>query len=201
MRFETAWKNGKRIRTSYVCSSWLKRKQCSRRRLDFYHVDSRIRKALHQEIRLADIAGQRIENGDLPASYHDTLRDYQEQRTQLIGEIRADADSFRSLRKAFLCGELDMDQYRVEKQRLAGRTGRLGQELMEASAASQAHQALFTPHNPWIALYQEQAVHGQLSRQQAKALIERVLVSPDGEITVTFRHQEQKESIRDILEG
>ena len=99
MQFHTRRKSGKINRVTYVCSSWLKQKQCSRHRFDFYHVDSKIRKALQQEIHLAGIAAQHIESGDLPASYHDTLGYYQRQIARLLEEIRLDADSFQLLRK------------------------------------------------------------------------------------------------------
>lgn len=201
MQFHTRRKSGKINRVTYVCSSWLKQKQCSRHRFDFYHVDSKIRKALQQEIHLADAAVLRIESGDLPASYHDTLGQYQGQIAQLLEEIRLDADSFQSLHKAFLCDEIDIDQYQAQKKCLAVRTRSLEQELMAASEASRAYQLSFTHHNPWIALYQERAVPDRLTLQQSKTLIERVLLTPEGEVAVTFKHQDQKEKIKDILEG
>ena len=72
---------------------------------------------------------------------------------------------------------------------------------MAASEASRAYQLSFTHHNPWIALYQERAVPDRLTLQQSKTLIERVLLTPEGEVAVTFKHQDQKEKIKDILEG
>jgi hypothetical protein len=201
MQFQTARKNGKINRVTYVCSSWLKQKQCSHHRFDFYHVDSEIRKALQQEIHLAGIAAQHIESGDLPASYHDTLVHYQGQITQLLEEIRLDADSFQSLHKAFLCDEIDMDQYQAQKQGLTERTRGLGQALVAASETRRAYQLSFTRHNLWLALYGGQVVPDCLTLQQSKKLIERVLLSPEGEVLVAFKHQDQKKIISDILEG
>ena len=202
MQFHTARRNGKINRVTYVCSSWMKLKQCSRHRFDFYHVDSQIRKALHQEIHLADAAVQRIESGDLPESYHDTLGQYQGQITQLLEEIRLDADSFQSLHKAFLCDEIDIDQYQAQKKGLAERTRDLGQALVAASETRRAYQLSFTRQNPWIALYGGQVVPDcRLTLQQSKKLIERVLLSPEGEVLVAFKHQDQKKIISDILEG
>lgn len=201
MQFHTARRNGKINRVTYVCSSWLKQKQCSRRRFDFYYVNDQILKVLQQEVHLAGIAAQHIEGGDLPASYHDTLGYYQRQIAQLLEEIRLDADSFQSLHKAFLCGEIDMDQYQAQKQELTERTRGLGQALVAVSETRRAYQLSFTHHNPWIALYQEQAIPGRLTLQQSKILIERVLLTPEGEVLVTFKHQDQKRIIRDILEG
>lgn len=201
MQFHTARRNGKINRVTYVCSSWMKLKQCSRHRFDFYHVDSQIRKALHQEIHLADTAAQRIERGDLPASYHDTLGQYQGETAQLLEEIRLDTDSFQSLHKAFLCDEIDIDQYQAQKKGLAERTRDLGQALVAASETRRAYQLSFTRQNPWIALYEGQTVPERLTLQQSKKLIERVLLSPEGEVLVAFKHQDQKKIISDILEG
>ena len=202
MQFHTTRKNGKINRVTYVCSSWMKLKQCSRHRFDFYHVDSQIRKALQQEIHLADTAAQRIERGDLPASYHDTLGQYQGEIAQLLEEIRLDADSFQSLHKAFLCDEIDIDQYQAQKRGLAERTRDLGQALVAASETRRAYQLSFTRQNPWIALYGGQVVPDcRLTLQQSKKLIERVLLSPEGEVLVAFKHQDQKKIISDILEG
>ena len=201
MQFHTARRNGKINRVTYVCSSWLKQKQCSRRRFDFCGVNDQILKALEQEIHLAGIAAQHIESGDLPASYHDTLVHYQGQITQLLEEIRLDADSFQSLHKAFLCDEIDMDQYQAQKQGLTERTRGLGQALVAASETRRAYQLSFTRQNPWIALYEGRAMPDRLTLQQSKTLIDRVLLSPEGEVTVTFKHQDRKEKIRDILEG
>ena len=201
MQFHTRRKSGKINRVTYVCSSWLKQKQCSRHRFDFYHVDSKIRKALQQEIHLAGIAAQHIESGDLPASYHDTLGYYQRQIARLLEEIRLDADSFQLLRKEFLRSAIDIDQYQAEKQCLAERTRSLELELMAVSEASRAYQLSFTRQNPWIALYEGRDMPDRLTLQQSKTLIDRVLLSPEGEVTITFKHQDQKEKIRDILEG
>lgn len=202
MQFHTARRNGKINRVTYVCSSWMKLKQCSRHRFDFYHVDSQIRKALQQEIHLAGIAAQHIESGDLPASYHDTLGYYQRQIARLLEEIRLDADSFQSLHKAFLCDEIDIDQYQAQKRGLAERTRDLGQALVAASETRRAYQLSFTRQNPWIALYGGQVVPDcRLTLQQSKKLIERVLLSPEGEVLVAFKHQDQKKIISDILEG
>ena len=201
MQFHTTRKNGKINRVTYVCSSWMKLKQCSRHRFDFYHVDSQIRKALQQEIHLADTAAQRIERGDLPASYHDTLGQYQGETAQLLEEIRLDADSFQSLHKSFLSGEINIDQYQAQKQGLTERTRGLGQALVAASETRRAYQLSFTRQNPWIALYEGRAMPDRLTLQQSKTLIDRVLLSPEGGVTVTFKHQDQKQKIRDILEG
>ncbi len=201
MQFHTARRNGKINRVTYVCSSWLKQKQCSRRRFDFYGVNDQILKALQQEIHLADTAVQRIESGDLPASYHDTLKHYQGQITKLLEEIRLDADSFRLLHKSFLSSEIDMDQYQAQKQDLTERTRSTGQALVAASETRRAYQLTFTRHNPWIALYQGRTVPERLTLQQSKLLIDRVLLTPEGEVLVTFKHQDQKRIIRDILEG
>jgi hypothetical protein len=164
-------------------------------------VNDQILKALQQEVHLADTVAQRIESGDLPASYHDTLGHYQGQITQLLEDIRLDADSFRSQHKAFLSGEIDMDQYQAQKQELTERTRGLGQALVAVSETRRAYQLSFTRHNPWVALYQERAIPGRLTLQQSKILIERVLLTPEGEVLVTFKHQDQKRIIRDILEG
>ena len=201
MQFHTARRNGIIKRVTYVCSSWMKRKQCSRHRFDFYHVDSQIRKALQQEIHLADAAVQRIESGDLPESYHDTLGQYQGQITQLLEEIRLDADSFQSMHKSFLSGEIDIDQYQAQKQGLTERTRGLGQALVAASETRRAYQLSFTRHNLWLTLYGGQVVPDRLTLQQSKKLIERALLSPEGEVLVVFKHQDQKKIIRDILEG
>jgi hypothetical protein len=201
MQFHTTRKHGKINRVTYVCSSWLKQKQCSRRRFDFYYVNDQILKVLQQEVHLADAAVLRIESRDLPASYHDTLGQYQEQIAQLLEEIRLDADSFQSLHKAFLCDEIDIDQYQAQKKGLAERTRDLGQALVAASETRRAYQLSFTRQNPWIALYEGRAMPDRLTLQQSKTLIDRVLLSPEGEVTVTFKHQDQKEKIRDILEG
>ena len=201
MQFHTARRNGKINRVTYVCSSWLKQKQCSRRRFDFYYVNDQILKVLQQEVHLADAAVLRIERGDLPASYHDTLGQYQGQIAQLLEEIRLDADSFQSLHKAFLCDEIDIDQYQAQKKGLAERTRDLGQALVAASETRRAYQLSFTRQNPWIALYEGRAMPDHLTLQQSKTLIDRVLLSPEGDVTVTFKHQDQKEKIRDILEG
>ncbi len=201
MQFHTTRKNGKINRVTYVCSSWLKQQQCSRRRFDFYRVNAQIRKALQQEVHLSEIAVQRIESGDLPASYHDTLVHYQGQITQLLEAIRLDADSFQSLHKSFLSGEINIDQYQAQKQGLTERTRALGQALVTVSETRRAYQLSFTRHNLWLALYGGQVVPARLTLQQSKKLIERVLLSPEGEVTVTFKHQDQKKIISDILEG
>lgn len=201
MQFHTARRNGKINRVTYVCSSWMKLKQCSRRRFDFYHVNEQILKALQQEVHLANTVAQRIESGDLPVSYHDTLEHYQGQITRLLDEVRLDADSFRLLHKSFLSSEIDMDQYQAQKQDLTERTRSMGQALVAASETRRAYQLSFTRQNPWIALYEGRAMPDRLTLQQSKTLIDRVLLSPEGEVTVTFKHQDQKEKMRDILEG
>lgn len=201
MFFEARKRSGGKNYVSYVCGSWLKEKRCSRSRVPFAIVDNNIRQSLQQEIQLAKSIYLRIGEGRFPQSYYDTLDGYQHCIDDLIADIQKDADAFQLLRTAYCDKMIDSNEYLAQKQSLNQHTRDLDLNLQKAMFDRQSFLALFSSDNPWLALYQGQPSFDILTYQLAKRLIERVQVSAEGDVVVSFMHQRQREKLMDILEG
>ena len=183
---------------TYACSTGIKKGQCSRRRTRFTYVDTRIREALQDEIDLADSIYARIEDGELPAACVQAEDQYHSKVQQLLDATLQSNRAFQALHSDFLLGKVTTEQYLQQKQLLMTQTRISGQNLLDAVAQIKSFRALFTLDNPWLKLYHGKILPEVLPREVSKSYLERVCLSPDGDISITLRYQGWKQKLLDM---
>lgn len=72
------------------------------------------------------------------------------------------------------------------------------EDFTEALAQLRDYRSIFTMDNPWLKLYRGKTLPEVMTPAIAKELIEQVLISPQEEVTVKFKHQNWREK---LLEG
>lgn len=201
MRYEQRNLHGANPHMAYVCSAALKEKSCSLQRTRFTDVDSLIRQALQEEISLANSLYVRIETGEKPPQSIQAEEQYQCEIQRQLEEVRHTHQEFQNLHVDFLAGMVDEEDYQDQKRLLMEQTRISGRLLTEATAQIQSYRSIFTKDNPWLNLYQGQILPEILPQKKSRSFLERVRLSPDGEIAVTFRQQDWKQKLIAIMEG
>lgn len=201
MRYEQRNLNGANPHVAYVCSAALKTGQCSPQRTRFTYVDSRIRQALENEITLADNIYAQIGSGDTPDTLFRAEEEYWAEVQQLLGEVRQINAAFQLLRTEYLSGKIGAEDYLEEKHQMTDATRSAGKRLTEAEENIQSFRALFTKENPWLNLYQGKILPEILPQKLSKSFLAQVQLSPEGNISVTFREQEWKQKLIEMMEG
>lgn len=200
MRYEQCNLNGANPYVAYVCSTAFKKGPCSPRRTRFTYADSLIRQALQDEIALANSLYARIESGEKPRQSVQAEEQYQQEIQRQLDDIRHTHQEFQNLHMDFLAGMVDEEDYQKQKELLMEQNRIGGRLLVEATEQIQSFRSVFTKDNPWLNLYQGKILPDILPQKQSKAFLERVQLSPEGEISVTFRHQDWKEKLLAIME-
>ena len=95
---------------------------------------------------------------------------------------------------------VDEVDYQKQKKLLMEQTRISGRLLVEATEQIQSFRSIFTKDNPWLNLYQGKILPDILPQKQSKAFLECVQLSPEGEISVTFQHQNWKQKLLAIME-
>lgn len=185
---------------SYVCVTGLKTDQCSRKETRFDYVDHHIRQALQSEIQLADSVYQKISSEGIPSAYRNTDEHSQSEISALLADIQKDQVAFQNLRTEYLNGDIDSDQYRLRKQDLDHQTEITSSRLLAAMTHKDSAQTLFSEANPWLNLYHGKALPDVLPQKLAKSYIEKAFLSPEGNITITLKHQDWKQQLLEALE-
>lgn len=201
MRYEQRNLNGANPYVAYVCSAALETGQCSPQRTRFTHVDTLIRQALDSEITLANRVYERIKTGGTPAALNCAEGQYQDEVQQLLSEVRKINEEFQLLHTEYRVGNISAEAYQQQKQTLAEATRNAGQQIADATEEIKAFRALFTKDNPWLKLYQGKTLPEVLPQKLSKSFLEQVQLSPDGNISVTFRDQEWKQKLIEMMEG
>lgn len=200
MRYEQRNLNGANPYVAYVCSAALKTGQCSHQRTRFAYVDSLIRQALESEITMADRIYERIETEGTPAVLDRAEEQYQGEIQQHLSEIRKINEEFQLLRTEYLVGNISAESYQQQKQTLANATRNAGQQIADATEKIKSFRALFTKANPWLNLYQGKILPEVLPQKLSKSFLTQVQLSPEGNISVTFREQEWKQKLIEMME-
>ena len=201
MRYEQSNLNGANPYVAYVCSAALKTGQCSKQRTRFAYVDNLIRQALEQEITLANDICAQIKAEGTPAALDRAEGQYQGKIQPLLSEIREINEEFQLLHTEYLVGNISAEAYQQQKQTLAEATRNAGQQIADATEKIKSFRALFTKANPWINLYQGKTLPEVLPQKLSKSFLAQVQLSPEGKISVTFREQEWKQKLIDMMEG
>lgn len=201
MRYEQRNLNGANPYVAYVCSAALKTGQCSHQRIRFAHVDSIIRQALEQEITLANHIFAQIEAEGTPAALDRAERQYQGEIQQHLSQVRKINEEFQLLHTEYLVGNISAEAYQQQKQTLAEATRNAGQQIADTTEKIKSFRALFTKANPWLNLYQGKSLPDVLPQKLSKSFLAQVQLSPEGNISVTFREQEWKQKLIEITEG
>lgn len=201
MRYEQSNLNGANPYVAYVCVAALKTGQCSRQRIRFAYVDSLIRQALEQEIALADKIYAQIEFEGTPIVLSRAEEKYRAKVQLLLEEIRQINTAFQLLRTEHLSEAISTEDYLEEKQQMMDTIRSAGRQLTEAEESIQAFRGLFTKENPWLNLYQGKILPEVLPQKLSKSFLAQVQLSPEGKISVTFREQEWKQKLIEMMEG
>lgn len=201
MRYEQRNLNGANPYVAYICSAALKTGECSHQRTRFTHVDTLIRQALESEIALANRVYECIETEGTPAALDHAERQYQDEVQQLLSEVRKVNEEFQLLCTEYLVGNISAEAYQKQKQTLAEATRNAGQQIADATEKIKTFRALFTKANPWLNLYQGKILPEVLPQKLSKSFLAQVQLSPEGKIFVTFRQQEWKEKLMEVMEG
>lgn len=198
MLYELYNHNGANPYLTYACATGVKKGQCTRCRTRFTYVDTRIREALHDEIDLADSIYSRIEAGELPAACAQAEDQYHSMVHQFLDATMQSNLAFQALHSDFLLGEVTTDQYTQQKYLLMNQTRSSGQHLLDAVAQFKSFRAIFTLGNPWLKLYHGKVLPDVLPREVSKSYLERVYLSPDGDISITLRYQGWKQKLLEM---
>ena len=198
MLYELYNHNGANPYLTYACATGIKKGQCTRRRTRFTYVDTRIREALQDEIDLADSIYSRIEAGELPTACVQEEDQYHSMVQQLLDATLQSNREFQALHSDFLLGKVTAEQYTQQKHLLMNQTRISGQHLLDAASKIKSFRALFTLDNPWLKLYHGKILPEVLPREVSKSYLERVCLSPDGEISITPRYQGWKQKLLDM---
>lgn len=198
MLYELYNHNGANPYLTYACATGVKKGQCTRCRTRFTYVDTRIREALHDEIDLADSIYSRIEAGELPAACAQAEDQYHSMVHQFLDATMQSNLAFQALHSDFLLGEVTTDQYTQQKYLLMNQTRSSGQHLLDAVAQFKSFRAIFTLGNPWLKLYHGKVLPDVLPREVSKSYLERVCLSPDGDISITLRYQGWKQKLLEM---
>ena len=198
MLYELYNHNGANPYLTYACATGVKKGQCTRCRTRFTYVDTRIREALHDEIDLADSIYSRIEAGELPAACAQAEDQYHSMVHQFPDATMQSKLAFQALHSDFLLGEVTTDQYTQQKYLLMNQTRSSGQHLLDAVAQFKSFRAIFTLGNPWLKLYHGKVLPDVLPREVSKSYLERVYLSPDGDISITLRYQGWKQKLLEM---
>ena len=213
MQFHTARSNGKINRVTYVCSSWMKLKQCSRRRFDFYGVNDQILKALNavflNEIVLTQINLQAQCAVDakklLEKIFEENLdvRFKEEQHKQIsilrkkLGEIKtARTRAFEELAG----GQIIEDEYRQRMDILAGKHLKLTKALSSAESMCEMVDIHLSPQNQWLRTFSEKGVVDKLTPELVSCMIQRIDVLEDKRVHITFNYADCMESFMTSLD-
>lgn len=200
MRYEQRNLNGANPYVAYVCSAALKTGQCSPQRTRFTYVDNFIRQALESEISLANRIYERIESGNTPAAMSNAEEKYQGELQRLLAEVRQINEEFQLLHTEYLVGSISPEDYQQQKQLQANATRSAGQQIANATEEIKAFRALFTRDNPWLKLYQGKTLPEILPQKLSKSFLMQVQLSPEGNISITFRQQEWKQKLIEMME-
>ena len=198
MLYELYNHNGANPYLTYACATGVKKGQCTRCRTRFTYVDTRIREALHDEIDLADSIYSRIEAGELPTACVQAEDQYHSMVHQFLDATMQSNLAFQALHSDFLLGEVTTDQYTQQKYLLMNQTRSSGQHLLDAVAQFKSFRAIFTLGNPWLKLYHGKVLPDVLPREVSKSYLERVCLSPDGDISITLRYQGWKQKLLEM---
>lgn len=201
MRYEQSNLNGTNPYVAYVCSAALKTGQCSKQRTRFAYVDNLIRQALESEITMADRIYEQIETEGTPAVLDRAERQYQGEIQQHLSQVRKINEEFQLLHTEYLVGNISAEAYQQQKQTLAEATRNAGQQIADATEKIKSFRALFTKANPWLNLYQGKTLPEVLPQKLSKSFLAQVQLSPEGNISVTFREQEWKQKLIEGMEG
>lgn len=200
MRYEQRNLNGANPYVAYICSTALKTGQCSPQRTRFTCVDNLIRQALESEISLANRIYERIESGNTPAALSNAEEKYQSDVQRLLAEVRQINEEFQLLHTEYLVGSISPEDYQQQKQLQANVTRSAGQQIANATEKIKAFRALFTRDNPWLKLYQGKTLPEVLPQKLSKSFLMQVQLSPEGNISITFRQQEWKQKLIEMME-
>lgn len=201
MRYEQRNLSGANPNVAYVCSAALKTGECSHQRTRFTYADTLIRQALEGEITMADRIYERIDSEGTPAALDRAEGQYQGEVQQLLSEVRKINEEFQLLHTEYLVGNISAEAYQQQKQTLAEETRNVGQQIADATEKIKSFRALFTKANPWLSLYQGKTLPEVLPQKLSKSFLAQVQLSPEGEISVTFREQECKQKLIEMMEG
>lgn len=70
--------------------------------------------------------------------------------------------------------------------------------LVSDADSIKSFRALFTLDNPWLKLYRGKILPEVLPREVSKSYLERVCLSPDGDISITLRYQGWKQKLLEM---
>ncbi len=186
----------------YICSNgWHKGPEvCSRHTTLFSQVDAEIRAAVQAEIDQADALTERIEAGQY-ASSADAEGNYRQQMDTLLGEIRKITMELSRLHADFAAGSVIPEDYYLRKEELDTSSRGKSRMLKEAMTLLREYRSVFTlDGNPWLKLYHGRTLPEQMALDVSKELIDNILLSPEGKVTVTLKHGDRKQQLLDSLE-
>lgn len=192
--------SGKNPYVVYVCATGDAKgpDYCSRHATRFDYVDKLIRTALETEIQLANSVYAQIETGTGPTVSKQVEDSYKQQMDVYLEETRSVSRELQKLYANFSVFSISPDEYYRQKEELTEQSREKGQLLTEALAQLRDYRSIFTMDNPWLKLYRGKTLPEVITPAIAKELIEQVLISPQEEVTVKFKHQNWREK---LLEG
>lgn len=185
----------------YICSNgWHKGADvCTRHTTLFSQVDAEIRAAVQAEIDQADDLMERIEAGQY-ASSADAEANYRQQMDTLLVEIREITMELSRLHADFAAGSIAPEDYYLRKEELDTGSRNKSRMLKEAMTLLREHRSVFTlDGNPWLKLYHGRTLPEQMTLDVSKELIDNILLSPEGKVTVSFKHEDRKKQLLDSL--
>ena len=125
---------------------------------------------------------------------------YQGEVQRLLAEVRQINEEFQLLHTEYLVGSISPEDYQQQKHLLANATRSAGQQIANATEEIKTFRTLFTRDNPWLNLYQGKTLPDVLPQKLSKSFMTRVQVSPEGNISITFRQQEWKQKLIEMME-
>ncbi|MCD8232350.1 MAG: recombinase family protein [Clostridiales bacterium] len=184
---------GGKIVMVYICSNGFHkgRSVCSREKTFFTDVDSQIRDALQAEILLTSTVKEQLE-----ASSNTTGTDEASLQAQMdahVQDVRKIAIQLSQLRTEYSSGALSAEEYYLRKEALD--TESAEKSMILKSTIDQLRQCR-SSHSPdknlWYQLYHGYRLPEQMTLPVSKELIELATLSPEGKVTVTFKHEDEK---------
>lgn len=192
--------SGKNPYVVYICATGETKgpDYCSRHTTRFDYADKLIRTALEAEIHLANSAYERIEAGSGPTVSKQVEDSYKQQMDTYLEETRSVSRELQKLYAEFSVFSISPEEYYQQKEALTEQSREKGRLLTEAIAQLRNYRSIFTMDNPWLKLYHGKTLPEVMTPAMAKELIEQILISPQEEVTVKFKHQDFREK---LLEG